>query len=127
MLTTADLVAFIPTTNPKKARAFYEDTLGLEFVSDDKFALVFKSGGVTIRIANVSGVSHKPASFTILGWTVPDVGKAVAGLVKHGVLFERYAGMVQDALGVWTSPSGAKVAWFKDPDGNILSVTEIRG
>lgn len=127
MLATADLVAFIPTTNPKRARAFYEDTLGLEFVSEDKFALVFKSSGVTIRIANVSGVPHKPASFTILGWTVRDVAKAVRGLGNKGVLFERYAGMNQDALGVWTSPSGAKVAWFKDPDGNVLSVTETDG
>ena len=125
MLGTADLVAFVPTTNPKRARAFYQETLELDFVSEDKFALVFESNGVTIRIANVSGVAHKPAAFTILGWTVPDVATTVRGLLKKGVLFERYEGMNQDALGIWKSPSGAKVAWFKDPDSNVLSVTEI--
>ena len=125
MLSQAQLVAFVPTTNPKRARAFYETKLGLRFVSEDKFATVFDSNGVTIRIANVSGVPHKPAGFTILGWTVPDVRQTIRGLTGKGVLFERYGGMDQDALGVWTSPSGAKVGWFKDPDGNVLSVTEI--
>jgi catechol 2,3-dioxygenase-like lactoylglutathione lyase family enzyme len=125
MLREAELVAFVPTTNPKKARAFYETKLGLRFVSEDHFAIVFNSNGVTVRIANVSGVPHKPAAFTILGWTVPDIAETIRALDKKGVLFERYEGMDQDALGVWTSPSGAKVAWFKDPDGNVLSLTEI--
>jgi catechol 2,3-dioxygenase-like lactoylglutathione lyase family enzyme len=125
MLGQATLVAFVPTTNPKKARAFYETKLGLNFVSEDRFAVVFDSGGVTVRITNVSGASHKPAAFTILGWTVPNIADAVRGLGKKGILFERYEGMKQDALGVWTSPSGARVAWFKDPDGNVLSITEI--
>ena len=125
MLGDAELVAFIPTTNPKKARAFYENTLGLRFISDDQFALVFDSSGVTIRIANVSGVPHKPAAFTILGWTVPDIAETIRALSKKGVLFERYEGMTQDVLGIWTSPSGARIAWFKDPDGNVLSITEI--
>jgi catechol 2,3-dioxygenase-like lactoylglutathione lyase family enzyme len=125
MLDAAELVAFVPTTNPKKSRAFYETTLGLQFVSDDPFALVFDSNGVTIRIANVSGVPHKPAAFTILGWTVPDITETLRALGKKGVLFERYEGMKQDALGIWKSPSGARIAWFKDPDGNVLSITEI--
>ena len=125
MLRDANLVAFVPTTNPKKSRTFYETALGLHFVSDDAFALVFDSNGVTIRIANVSGVPHKPAAFTILGWTVPDIAVAVRKLGTKGVLFERYEGMEQDALGVWSSPSGARIAWFKDPDGNVLSITEI--
>ena len=124
MLGKATLVAFVPTTNPQKARAFYENTLGLRFVGGDKFATVFDSNGVTIRIANVTGAPYEPAAFTILGWTVPDVAKAMAGLAKKGVTFERYEGMGQDELGVWTSPSGAKIGWFKDPDGNVLSVTE---
>lgn len=125
MLGAAELVAFVPTTNPTKARAFYETALGLHFVSEDQFALVFDSNGVTIRIANVSGVRHKPAAFTILGWTVTDIAETIRGLGKKGVLFERYEGMTQDALGVWKSPSGARIAWFKDPDGNVLSITEI--
>lgn len=124
MLREADLVAFVPTTNPKKARAFYETALGLRFVSDDQFALVFDSNGVTIRIANVSGVPHKPAGFTILGWTVSDIADTIRALTRNGVLFERYEGMTQDDLGVWTSPSGARIAWFKDPDGNVLSITQ---
>ena len=77
MLGEAELVAFVPTTNPKKARAFYETTLGLHFVSDDQFAVVVDSNGVTIRIANVSGVPHRPAAFTILGWTVPDIAATI--------------------------------------------------
>jgi catechol 2,3-dioxygenase-like lactoylglutathione lyase family enzyme len=125
MLRHAELVAFIPTTNPKKARTFYETTLGLRFVSDDQFAVVFDSSGVTIRIANVSGVPHKPAPFTILGWTVPDIAGAIRTLGNRGVLFERYDGMKQDSLGVWTSPSGARIAWFRDPDRNVLSITEL--
>lgn len=125
MLSDADLVAFIPTTNPKKARAFYADTLGLRFVSDDKFALVFDSNGVTIRIANVTGASYTPAVFTVLGWTVPSIAKSIHALEKKGVVFARFDGMDQDADGVWTSPSGARIAWFKDPDGNVLSLTQI--
>ena len=124
MLRDAELIAFVPTTNPKKARAFYETKLGLKFVNEDRFAVVFDSGGVMVRIANISGVPHKPAAFTILGWSVPDITDTIRALGKRGVLFERYEGMEQDPDGVWTSPSGAKIAWFKDPDGNVLSITE---
>ena len=125
MLGTKDIVAFVPTRNPAKARAFYEKILGLRFVSEDPFALVFDANGVMIRIANVSSVDgFKPAPFTVLGWLVDDIPKAVKGLSEKGVKFERFAGMEQDQLGVWSSPSGAKIAWFKDPEGNVLSVTE---
>ncbi|MFL5639948.1 MAG: VOC family protein [Gemmatimonadaceae bacterium] len=125
MLGSADLIAFVPTRTPAKARAFYKDTLGLRFVSEDQFALVFDANGTTIRIANVSGVDgFKPAPFTILGWQVPSAEKAVRALTKKGVKFERFPGMSQDPLGIWNSPSGAHVAWFKDPDGNTLSITE---
>ena len=126
MLGSADVIAFVPTRNPAKARTFYEKTLGLEFVSEDPFALVFDAHGVTLRIANVSSVvDFKPAPFTILGWRVPSAEKAVQALTKKGVKFERFPGMNQDKVGIWSSPSGAHVAWFKDPDGNILSVTEV--
>ena len=125
MLGSADLIAFAPTRNPAKAREFYEQTLGLEFISEDSFALVFDAHGTTLRIANVSNVKdHRPAPFTILGWVVTNVGDTVGDLVKKGVRFERFPGMDQDAKGVWKSPTGARVAWFKDPDGNILSITQ---
>jgi catechol 2,3-dioxygenase-like lactoylglutathione lyase family enzyme len=126
MLASMDIIAFVPTRNPGKAREFFEKTLGLRFVSDDQFALVFDANGVMVRVVDVSGVpNYKPAPFTILGWSVSNVGKTVKELQKTGVKFERYPGMEQDQLGVWSSPGGAKVAWFKDPDGNVLSLTEM--
>jgi catechol 2,3-dioxygenase-like lactoylglutathione lyase family enzyme len=125
MLGSMDIVTFVPTRSPGTARAFYEKTLGLRFVSDDQFALVFDANGVTVRVVDVSAVpGFKPAPFTILGWSVIDIVKTVKALQNRGVKFERYPGMQQDQLGVWNSPSGARVAWFKDPDGNVLSVTE---
>ena len=125
MLGSADLIAFVPTRDPGKARQFYEETLGLDFISEDPFALVFNARGTTLRIANVSGVKgFKAAPFTIIGWQVTNVSDTVGDLVKKGVQFERFPGMDQDAKGIWKSPSGAKVAWFKDPDGNILSITQ---
>jgi catechol 2,3-dioxygenase-like lactoylglutathione lyase family enzyme len=126
MLGNADLIAFVPTRDPQKSRRFYEQTLGLEFVSEDPFALVFSAHGVVLRIANVSTVEDfRPAPFTILGWRVASAGSTVRELGKKGIEFERFPGMNQNPLGIWHSPSGAQVAWFKDPDGNILSITEI--
>jgi catechol 2,3-dioxygenase-like lactoylglutathione lyase family enzyme len=125
MLGTADIVAFVPTKNPDKAREFYEKTLGLKFIADDKFALVFESKRVMIRVVDISGFpDYKPPPFTVLGWSVADIGKSVSGLQKRGVTFERYPGLEQDSLGVWTAPGNAKVAWFKDPDGNTLSLSQ---
>ncbi|PYO78995.1 MAG: glyoxalase [Gemmatimonadetes bacterium] len=125
MLGSADLVAFVPTRDPAKARTFYEQTIGLKFVSEDPFAVVFDANGVTVRIANVSSVKgFRPAPYTVLGWQVPSAEKAVQALIKKGVKFERFEGMDQDHLAIWSSPSGARVAWFKDPDGNTLSITE---
>jgi catechol 2,3-dioxygenase-like lactoylglutathione lyase family enzyme len=125
MLQSSDVVAFVPSRNPKLARAFYEKVLGLRFETADQFAHVFAAKDVTIRVVDVSSVTgFAPAPFTILGWNVNDIGKAVTALKKKGVAFERYPGMQQDERGVWSAPSGAKVAWFKDPDGNTLSITE---
>jgi catechol 2,3-dioxygenase-like lactoylglutathione lyase family enzyme len=94
-------------------------------VSEDPFALVFEAHGVALRIANVSGIpDFKPAPFTILGWEVRNAEKTVEALSVKGVQFERFPGMNQNEMGIWDSPSGARVAWFRDPDGNILSVTE---
>jgi len=124
MLESAPVVAFVPSRSPKKARSFYEDVLGLRFLSDDQFAHVFDANGVMVRVVDVSSVdAFAPAPFTILGWRVDDVAKAVKGLGKKGVKFERYPGMDQDQLGIWSSPSGARIAWFKDTDGNVLSVS----
>jgi catechol 2,3-dioxygenase-like lactoylglutathione lyase family enzyme len=125
MLGSRPIIAFVPTAHPGRTREFYEETLGLRFVSEDAFALVFDANGVMLRVVNVSSVpNHRPAPFTILGWTVLDIEGTVRELQGRGVRFERYPGMEQDLLGIWTSPSGARIAWFKDPEGNVLSVTE---
>jgi catechol 2,3-dioxygenase-like lactoylglutathione lyase family enzyme len=126
MLANADLVAFVPTRDPQRSRHFYEHMLGLKFVSEDPFALVFSAHGVTLRIANVSNVTDfKPAPFTILGWHVANAENTIREMRDKGIKFERFPGMNQTDLGIWRSPSGAQVAWFKDPDGNILSITEF--
>ena len=86
---------------------------------------MFDANGTMLRVVNVSGIEgYKPAPFTILGWSVGNISKTVEGLQKKGVVFERYPGLEQDALGIWRAPGDAKVAWFKDPDGNLLSVSE---
>ena len=120
-----EVVCFVPTTNPARSRAFFEKTLGLELLTEDPFALVFDANGITLRVANVASVKgFKPAPFTILGWSVDDIDATVKELSKRGVKFERYPEMDQDDLGIWTSPSTARIAWFKDPEGNILSLTQ---
>jgi len=123
MLKSRPIVAFVATTDRKRSKAFYARTLGLRLVSEDGFALAFDAGGTMLRVAIVK--SLRPAGYTVLGWIVPDIAKAVRGLVKRGVMFQRYEGMLQDDLGIWSSPSGARVAWFSDPDGNTLSLTEF--
>lgn len=123
MLDSANLIAFAPITDPQRARSFYEGVLGLRFVSQDPFALVMNANGTTLRLAIVQ--SFTPQPFTMLGWKVPNIAETVAALAKKGVAFERFSGMQQDALGIWSSPSGAKVAWFTDPDGNVLSLSEF--
>ena len=123
-LASSSLVAFVGVCDPDRAKRFYRDTLGLRLVSEElPFALVFDVQGTMLRVTVVPEV--KPAKFTVLGWKVPDIQAAVSSLDKVGVEFQRYAGLQQDGLGIWTSPSGARVAWFHDPDGNILSVTQL--
>ena len=123
MLQSRPIVAFVATTDPNRAKAFYAKTLGLRLVSEDGFALAFDAGGTMLRVAIVKTL--QPAGYTILGWIVLDIAKAVRDLVKRGVIFQRYEGMPQDDLGIWSSPSGARVAWFNDPEGNTLSLTEF--
>lgn len=122
MLSESEVMGFIPTKDEAKARAFYEGKLGLRFISDDQFALVVESRGTVIRISKVDNFT--PAPFTILGWRVQNIENEVRDLIARGVSFERFPGLPQDDLGIWASPTGAKVAWFKDPDGNILSVSQ---
>src|SRR3954463_1744309 len=111
------------TSKPARARRFYRDTLGLCLVSEDEFALAFDARGTMLRVSIVKEVVA--AGYTVLGWQVPDIVAAAKRLQEVGVRLQRYPGTGQDTRGVWTSPSGARVAWFKDPDGNILSLTEL--
>jgi len=122
MLGSTNIVAFIPTKDSEKARAFYEGLLGLRFVKDDGFAMVLDANGIMIRVAKAP--EFTPAQFTILGWQVKGIEKVAQELQKKGVHFEIFGFLKQDELGIWTAPTGDKVAWFKDPDGNILSVSE---
>jgi catechol 2,3-dioxygenase-like lactoylglutathione lyase family enzyme len=122
-LETAPIIAFVATTEPERAKKFYAGTLGLRLVSQDGFALTFHAGGTMLRVATVKALT--PAGYTVLGWMVPNIKDAIGELVKKGVAFERYGFFEQDALGIWSAPSGAKVAWFLDPDGNTLSLTEL--
>lgn len=122
MLGATDIIAFVPTKDPMKARNFYEATLGLRFVSDDGFALVFEANDVMLRVVKVQ--QFTPAQYTILGWQVRDIANQVSRLQERGVHFERFGFFKQDELGIWTAPNGDRVAWFKDPDGNTLSLSE---
>jgi catechol 2,3-dioxygenase-like lactoylglutathione lyase family enzyme len=121
MLAQSPLVAFIPTKDAARARRFYE-TLGLRFVSDDSFAIVMDSNGTMVRVVRVDDFT--PFPFTILGWQVKDIHKIVAEMTGKSVKFNRYPFLEQGADGVWTAPGGAKVAWFTDPDGNTLSISQ---
>jgi catechol 2,3-dioxygenase-like lactoylglutathione lyase family enzyme len=123
MLGSRKLVAFVATRDPGRAREFYRDTLGLRLVSEDEFALVFDAAGTMLRVTRVQELVA--AKYTVLGWQVRDIIWTVTRLQKAHVTLERYPGMQQDALGIWNSPSGAKVGWFKDPDGNTLSLTQF--
>ena len=122
MLRDAAPVAFVPTTDFARARGFYEGALGLALVSEEHFALVFDLNGTMLRVTKVDELEPRP--FTVLGWRVDDVESAVRHLAGSGVAFDRYDGMDQDVLGIWTSPFGARIAWFKDPDGNVLSIAQ---
>lgn len=119
-----DIIGFITIVDVERAKEFYRDTLGLRLVSEEPpFALVFDANGIMLRLGMAKQLP--PAHGTVLGWRVPDIAAAVNDLKQGGVIFERFDGLMQDELGIWASPSGARVAWFKDPDGNILSITEF--
>jgi catechol 2,3-dioxygenase-like lactoylglutathione lyase family enzyme len=122
MLWAAAFGAFLGATVLGRAREFFEGLLGLEVASVDDFALVLRGPNGSIRVTRVEQAASAP--YTVLGWDVPDIRSAVTALVQRGLVFTRYPGMAQDELGIWTAPSGSRIAWFRDPDQNVLSLAE---
>lgn len=116
------VVTFLLTQNPEAAVSFYRDILGLTYLDDDGFALVFDMKGIKLRMSKVP--EFTPAKHTVLGWETGDIALDIAGLIKKGVTFEHYPNLGQDEQGICTFPGGSKVAWFKDPDGNVLSISQ---
>jgi len=124
VLGDAPVMAFIPVRDLAAARAFYGGTLGLPVTDENPFAVVLNAGGTVLRLIEVADL--RPQPFTVAGWVVPDIVAAVDALAGRGVTFIRYEGMDhQDERGIWTTPGGDRVAWFKDPDGNTLSLTSF--
>ena len=122
-LSDHSIIGFVATSDPDRAREFYGGKLALPLIAEQMpFALVYNAHGTMLRVTIVKEV--RPAGYTVLGWKVPDIVAAGNGLTAAGIDFERYPGMQQDELGIWTSPAGGKVAWFKDPDGNTLSISQ---
>ena len=123
MLQTGKVIAFVGSADLDQARVFYERTLGLRMIERNEFACVFDANGTMLRVTAVAEVMR--AGYTVLGWQVSDIALVVRGLTAKGVAFLRYAGMDQEESGVWTTPGGDQVAWFADPGGNVLSLTQF--
>jgi catechol 2,3-dioxygenase-like lactoylglutathione lyase family enzyme len=123
MLSTEKLVGFVATASPTTSQEFYERTLGLQLLENSPFAMVFGAGSTTIRVQKVQAVVV--SGYTALGWQVSNIDQTVRELIARGVKFQRYEGMAQSEAGIWRTPDGSQVAWFKDPDGNTLSITEL--
>jgi catechol 2,3-dioxygenase-like lactoylglutathione lyase family enzyme len=123
MLGDKTIIAFVATADAAKARPFYEETLGLKVKSVEQYAIVFDANGIELRMSLVQKMT--PAPYSILSWMVPDIRAAVIALSEKTVHFERYDWFTQDEWGIWTAPGGAQVAWFKDPDGNLLSLSQF--
>lgn len=123
MLKAAQAIGFIPITDGGRAMQFYRDVLGLTFVADEPNGVVFNTGGCLLRLVKMETV--EPAMFTVFGWSVDDIGSVLDQLTEQGIAIERYDWFDQDDRGVWTAPGGTQVAWFKDPDGNTLSVSQF--
>ncbi|MEM7327249.1 MAG: VOC family protein [Pseudomonadota bacterium] len=122
-LNTAKPTIFLATSDAAAARSFYEGALGLTLTADDPYALVYQLAGTEFRLSKVP--NHSPLPFTVLDWQVQSISDAHTRLAAKGVEFTIYDGMGQDENGIWTSPDGgARILWFKDPDGNVLSVSE---
>lgn len=123
MLDSSDLIAFAASADLDRARAFYEGVLGLRLVEQSRYACVFDAHGTMLRVTGVPDVARP--GYTVLGWRVSDIESVSAALRSRGVAFARYDGMEQDENAVWTTPGGDKIAWFTDPDGNTLSLTQF--
>jgi catechol 2,3-dioxygenase-like lactoylglutathione lyase family enzyme len=122
MLSSGKLIGFVPTTDSNRSREFYEGGLGFKFLSEDQFALVMQAGESMIRIARAG--KFIPAQYTVMGWEVTDIEAVVKWLSGRGVTFEKYPFVQDQKQGIWTTPNGDKVAWFTDPDGNVLSLSQ---
>ena len=122
MLNDSRITSLLPTVNPKQSKAFYLNTLGLKLTSEDDYGMEFESASSSVRITVVH--EFKPQPFAVLGFKVDAIDREVEALSSKNVKFERYDGLDQDDSGIWTSPSQARIAWFKDPDGNLLSLTQ---
>lgn len=122
MLATGKMMGFVLTKDYEAARKFYEGRLGFTFVSLDQFALVMQAGESRIRIVKVPDMT--PLRSTVLGWEVQGIEAVVDWLRARGVAFEKYPFVQDQERGIWTAPGGDKVAWFKDPDGNVLSMSQ---
>jgi len=123
MLGTSPIVAFAAATDLDRARSFYQGTLGLRLIEQNQFACVFDAHGTMLRVTAVQQVAQP--GYTVLGWRVDDIAHVIGELSAAGVEFTRYDGMDQDERGVWTTPGGDKIAWFTDPDGNNLSLSQF--
>jgi len=122
VLNQSRLVCFVATADAERARAFYQDKLGLALVEDNGYSLLFDAHGTPLRLQRVETVAPHP--YTALGWEVGDLAAAVRALAAAGVAMARFPGLAQDADGIWDTPDGSRVAWFHDPDGNTLSITQ---
>jgi catechol 2,3-dioxygenase-like lactoylglutathione lyase family enzyme len=123
MIGAAKIIAMVGTTRGDVARDFYRDTLGLKLREENQFAYIFDVDGVELRVSKVPGMV--PSAFAVLGFQVKDIAAEIDAVVAKGVTMERYGFLQQDARGIWDSPDGgAKVAWFKDPDFNVLSFVQ---
>lgn len=114
------MIGFIPVTDGTAARHFYEGVLGMRFVADNGFAIVMDANGTMVRLVKMEG-GFAPAPYTICGWEVPEIEAAVATLRAAGVVMERYPFFEGE---IWTAPNDDRIAWFRDPDGNVLSVSQ---
>jgi predicted enzyme related to lactoylglutathione lyase len=124
MLGDKTIIAFVATTDKSKAIPFYENILGLKVTSIEPYAIVFDANGIQLRMSMTKEL--KPVQYAVLSWIVPDIKKTITELSRKGVKFEKYDWFKQDEFGIWTAPDETKVAWFKDPDGNILGLTEFK-
>ena len=122
-LESAAAIAFLPSEDLDRSRRFFGDLLGLPVEEVTAFACVLRAGLTMLRVTRVDGL--RPQPFTVFGWQVPDLVATVAELTRAGVRMLHYDGLGQDADGVWATPDGALVAWFRDPDGNTLSLTQL--